>query len=149
MSVEFGPVHLPADELEPASILTTNLRVWAEIGRTKMPASTVVGMAEGAIIDLDCESDEPADLYVNGRHFGTGRLILVDGEWALRVESLDDEGEYEADEGDEPGAEAEAGVEADAGMEAEADTGAEPAAYGAPDFEHLSSDGQGDQTATD
>src|SRR3982751_6333022 len=92
MRVEFGPVHLlPSEEVEASSLLDTKLRVWAEIGRTRMPAATVVGMSEGAILDLDRESDEPADLYVNGRHFGTGRLILVDGEWALRVESLDDE----------------------------------------------------------
>jgi len=91
MSVEFGPVHsLPSEELEAGSLLETNLRVWAEVGRTKMPAASVVGMAEGAIVDLECEADEPADLYVNGRHFGTGRLILVDGEWALRVETLDE-----------------------------------------------------------
>jgi flagellar motor switch/type III secretory pathway protein FliN len=91
MSVEFGPVHsLPDAELEAISLMDLTLRVWAEVGRTQMPAASVVGMAEGSIVDLDCEADEPADLYVNGRHFGTGRLILVDGEWALRVESLDE-----------------------------------------------------------
>jgi flagellar motor switch/type III secretory pathway protein FliN len=121
MSVEFGPVHmLPADELEPASLLNTTLRVWAEVGRTRMPASTVVGMAEGAIVDLDCESDEPADLYVNGRHFGTGRLILVDGEWALRVETLDDGGGAAQDESGDDDA-----------------------------VEHLSSPDQGDAAASD
>jgi flagellar motor switch protein FliN/FliY len=94
MSVEFGPVHtLPGDELEAASLLDTELRVWVEIGRTRMPAASVVGMPEGAILDLDREAEDPADLYVNGRHFGTGRLILVEGEWALRIESLDDAGE--------------------------------------------------------
>jgi flagellar motor switch protein FliN len=91
VSVEFGPVHsLPPEELEASSLLDTKLRVWAEIGRTQMPAATVVGMSEGAILDLDREADDPADLYVNGRHFGTGRLILVDGEWALRIETLTD-----------------------------------------------------------
>jgi flagellar motor switch/type III secretory pathway protein FliN len=101
MSVEFGPVHsMPPEELGAASLLDTTLRVWAEIGRTKLPAATVVGMSEGAILDLDRESEDPADLYVNGRHFGTGRLILVDGEWALRIETLD---ELE-DAGDEPDA---------------------------------------------
>jgi flagellar motor switch protein FliN/FliY len=102
MSVEFGPVHsMPSDELEAGSLLDTELRVWVEIGRAQMPAATVVGMAEGAILDLDREADDPADLYVNGRHFGTGRLILVDGEWAMRIESLDD---------DEPAAETDAGA---------------------------------------
>lgn len=101
MSVEFGPVHsLPAEELGAGSLLDTGLRVWAEVGRTKMPAASVVGMPEGAILDLDREADEPADLYVNGRHFGTGRLILVDGEWALRVESLDNDGDL--DDEDKP-----------------------------------------------
>ena len=91
MSVEFRPVHsFPGDELEPASLLDTELRVWVEIGRTRMPAASVVGMPEGAILDLDREAEDPADLYVNGRHFGTGRLILVEGEWALRIESVDD-----------------------------------------------------------
>jgi flagellar motor switch protein FliN/FliY len=77
------------DELAANTLLDMPLRVWAEIGRTKLPAAFVVGMPEGSIIDLDCEPEEPAELYVNGRPFGTGRLVLVDGEWALRVETLD------------------------------------------------------------
>jgi flagellar motor switch protein FliN/FliY len=94
MTADFGPVVPRHDEeLDPTAMLDLPLRVWAEVGRTLMPAASVVGMAEGAILDLDREPDEPADLYVNGRHFGTGRLILVDGEWALRVESLDDDDE--------------------------------------------------------
>ena len=76
------------DEMTGASLLDMPLRVWAEIGRTRLPAAYVVGMPQGAIVDLDCEPDEPAELFVNGRLFGTGRLVLVDGEWAIRVESL-------------------------------------------------------------
>ena len=86
---EHSDAMAPPEELNAVSLLDMPLRVWAEIGRTRMPAAFVVGMPEGAIVDLDCEPDQPADLYVNGRHFGTGRLVLVDGEWALRVESLD------------------------------------------------------------
>jgi flagellar motor switch protein FliN len=81
------------DELEAGSLLDMPLRVWAEIGRTKLPAAFVVGMPQGAIVDLDCEPDEPATLFVNGRYFGTGRLVLVDGEWALRVETLTEDGD--------------------------------------------------------
>jgi flagellar motor switch protein FliN/FliY len=93
-----APVHaIPGDELEAESLLDLQLRVWVEVGRARMPAASVVGMSEGAIIDLDREPEEPADLYVNGRHFGTGRLILVDGEWALRVETVDDEQELDAE----------------------------------------------------
>ena len=84
-------------ELQPGTLLDMRLRVWAEIGRARMPAAFVVGMPAGAIVDLDCGPDEPADLFVNGRHFGTGRLVLVDGEWALRVESLDEDRDTDED----------------------------------------------------
>ena len=125
MSVEFGPVHsLPPEELEPASLLDTGLRVWAEVGRTRMPAASVVGMPEGAILDLDREADDPADLYVNGRHFGTGRLILVEGEWALRIETLDHPADAEGD------------GEGDAGDDADA-------------VEHVSNPDQGDPSPSD
>ncbi len=94
MNIDPAPIGPESGaELEPESLLDLPLRVWAEIGRTHMPAAFVVGMPAGAIVDLDCDPDAPADLYVNGRHFGTGRLVLVDGEWALRVESLDQDAE--------------------------------------------------------
>ena len=100
MSTEMQDPHdLPSGELEASALLDMPLRVWAEIGRARMPAAFVVGMPKGAIVDLDCDPDEPADLFVNGRHFGTGRLVLVDGEWALRVETLDDD-QLEGDAGE-------------------------------------------------
>lgn len=149
MTVEFGPVHsLPPEELEPASLMNTTLRVWAEVGRTRMPAASVVGMAEGAIVDLDREPDDPADLYINGRHFGTGRLILVEGEWALRVETLDDDGRDEPDEPDE----ADEAEEAEAVDAAHADEADQPYPAEQPyeaSLEHPSSPDQVDQHPTD
>ncbi len=116
MSTEFVPLEPPVDPLDPpsqpldpSSLLDMPLRVWAEIGRARMPAAFVVGMPQGAIVDLDVDPDDPADLFVNGRHFGTGRLILVDGEWALRVESLDEDAEAPVEQsssGDQDTAEA-------------------------------------------
>jgi flagellar motor switch protein FliN/FliY len=103
--------QMPCDELEPDSLLDMPLRVWAEIGRAHMPAAFVVGMPTGAIVDLDCEPDEPADLFVNGRHYGTGRLVLVDGEWAFRVETLDEDAapnvEHVSSDGQQTGGSAE------------------------------------------
>jgi flagellar motor switch protein FliN/FliY len=95
VSAEHAADEFDLGELEPHTLLDMPLRVWAEIGRARMPAAFVVGTPKGAIIDLECGPDEPADLFVNGRHFGTGRLVLVEGEWALRIETLD--GDRDAD----------------------------------------------------
>ena len=44
-----------------------------------MPSAEVVGLPPGAVVELDRQADEPIDLYVNGRRFATGRLVVVDG----------------------------------------------------------------------
>ncbi len=64
------------------------LRVSAEIGRSSMPLARAVSMPPGALIELDRAADEAVDLLVNGRRFATGRLVLVDDEWAVRVEDV-------------------------------------------------------------
>jgi flagellar motor switch protein FliN/FliY len=65
------------------------VRVWAELGRAQMPSAQVVGLPSGAVVELDRSADEPIDLYVNGRRFATGRLMVVDGtDWAVRIETV-------------------------------------------------------------
>jgi flagellar motor switch protein FliN len=65
------------------------VRVWAELGRAQMPSAQVVGIPAGAVVELNRSADEPIDLYVNGRRFATGRLVVVDGtDWAVRIEEV-------------------------------------------------------------
>jgi flagellar motor switch protein FliN/FliY len=65
------------------------VRVCAELGRARMPSSQIVGLPTGAVVELNRQADEPIDLYVNGRRFATGRLMVVDGaDWAVRIESI-------------------------------------------------------------
>jgi flagellar motor switch protein FliN/FliY len=65
------------------------VRVWAELGRASMPTAEVVGLPAGAVVELDRSADEPIDLYVNGRRFATGRLLVDEGnEWAVRIETV-------------------------------------------------------------
>ncbi|HET7171876.1 MAG TPA: FliM/FliN family flagellar motor switch protein [Gaiellales bacterium] len=71
-----------------AAIRSVPVRVWAELGRTRMPVGRAVDLASGAVVDLDRAPDDPVDLYVNGRRFATGRLLLVEDEWAVRVETV-------------------------------------------------------------
>ena len=73
------------------------VRVWAELGRARMPSAQVVGLPAGAVVELDKQADEPIDLYVNGTHFATGRLVVVDGtDWAVRIEHVLDNNETDS-----------------------------------------------------
>jgi flagellar motor switch protein FliN/FliY len=66
----------------------TKLRVWAELGRTRMPLGRALTLPLGAVVDLDQPADAPVQLYVNGVAFARGHLIVRDGDWAVSIDQL-------------------------------------------------------------
>ncbi len=82
----------PTDDLqEPLreAMLDVDVRVWAELGRARMSSQRAVALPRGAVVELDREADDAIDLYVDGLHFATGRLVVTDeGELAVRLESV-------------------------------------------------------------
>jgi flagellar motor switch protein FliN/FliY len=65
------------------------LRVWAELGRVRMPLHQLVGLPVSAVVELDREVDAPIDLYVDDLRFASGRLLVTDEqEWAVRIETV-------------------------------------------------------------
>ncbi|MGH2948383.1 MAG: FliM/FliN family flagellar motor switch protein [Solirubrobacteraceae bacterium] len=91
---EFGVSEVAAPERPDAPVATRPslsgipVRVWAELGRARMPSADVVGLPPGAVVELNRGAEEPIDLYVNGRHFATGRLMVDGTDWAVRIEEL-------------------------------------------------------------
>ncbi|MEA2156502.1 MAG: flagellar motor switch protein FliN [Solirubrobacteraceae bacterium] len=86
-------VAAPGEEREaavPADLLgDVGVRISAELGRVNMTIRRAVGLAPGAVVELDRELEDPIDLYVNGRRLGTGRLVTLDGdEWAVRIDTV-------------------------------------------------------------
>jgi flagellar motor switch protein FliN/FliY len=93
-----GPAFDGFDVPARPSLAGIPVRVWAELGRAQMPSAQVVGLPAGAVVELDRAADEPIDLYVNGRRFATGRLVVVDGtDWAVRIEDVLPAGDALAD----------------------------------------------------
>jgi flagellar motor switch protein FliN len=65
------------------------IRVWAELGRTRMSSGRVVTLPGGAVVELDREVEAPIDLYADGMRFATGRLLVTDdGGLAVRIEQV-------------------------------------------------------------
>lgn len=65
------------------------VRVWAELGRTRMSSGRIVALPGGAVVELDREVDAPIDLYADGMRFATGRLLVCeDGALAVRIEQV-------------------------------------------------------------
>jgi flagellar motor switch protein FliN len=103
LGAEVAPAPGAAGAAAPAAPAVPSLagipvRVWAELGRARMPSAQVVGLPSGAIVELDRQADDPIDLYVNGTLFATGRLVVVDEtDWAVRIEHVLDTTKSSAD----------------------------------------------------
>lgn len=80
---------MSVDPLSTDALLDVKVRLSVELGRTRLPLASVVGLGDGAIVDLDRMPDDPVEVFANGRLVGKGRLLLDDGEWALRLEEID------------------------------------------------------------
>jgi flagellar motor switch protein FliN len=66
-----------------------DVRVWAELGRARMPTGEVVGLPSGAIVELDREAEDVVDLYVDGQRYAIGRLVVTDDDsWGVRIERV-------------------------------------------------------------
>lgn len=88
-SASSGVLDVSAQGTMRDSLRTTRVRVSAEVGRTRLPVESLVGVPAGTVIELDRDADDPIDVYVNGRHFAIGRLVLTEtAEWAVRIETV-------------------------------------------------------------
>jgi flagellar motor switch protein FliN/FliY len=66
------------------------MRVWAELGRTRLPLSDTLTLPLGAVVELDRHADAPVDLYVNGLRFAQGNLMVDDdGHWTIRLTEME------------------------------------------------------------
>ena len=54
--------------------------VTVEIGKTKKLISEILEFGEGSVIELDKQSSEPVDIFVNGVLFAKGSVVVVEGE---------------------------------------------------------------------
>ena len=71
------------------ALLSVDVRVWAELGRARIPTGRLVELPGGAILELDRDADERIDLYVDGLRYATGRLVVCDQDtWGLRIDEV-------------------------------------------------------------
>jgi flagellar motor switch protein FliN len=73
---------------EMGLVLDIELDVTIELGRTSMLIRDIVKLGPGSIVELDKLSGEPVDLYVNGRRFAKGEVVVVDENFAVRITEL-------------------------------------------------------------
>jgi flagellar motor switch protein FliN len=93
---DFGPPQpAPRNSLENklgdqslGRVLDLRLPIVIELGRTHMLIKDIVELAPGSVIELNKLVGEPVDLYVNGKRFAQGEVVVIDENFGVRVTDL-------------------------------------------------------------
>ena len=65
-----------------------NVPVSVVIGEREMSVKKVLGLGLGSILQLDKSIDEPADLYLRDAKFATGKIVVVEGRFAVKIQQI-------------------------------------------------------------
>ncbi len=69
-------------------VLDIGVELTVELGRTRMPIREVLALGPGALLALDTLAGEPVNLRVNGTLIARGDVVVVDGNYGVRVIEL-------------------------------------------------------------
>ena len=90
-SIEFSE----ADETEIAGtggsidiLLGMNILVTVSIGQTELPVRRLLQLGPGSVLKLDKSIDAPVDLFLRDTKFATGNVVVVDGQFAVRIKQI-------------------------------------------------------------
>jgi len=62
-----------------------DVRLTVELGRKSMRLRDVLALRESSVIELDRLTDEPLDMFVNGKLIARGEVIAQGSRFAIRV----------------------------------------------------------------
>lgn len=83
----------PSENLGPMAMLRdVTLAVSVELGRTELSLSDVLGMHIGSVVELDRAAGSPADIRVNGTLLARGEVVVIEGNYAIRIIELIESG---------------------------------------------------------
>ena len=69
-------------------LLDVGVKLTVELGSCQMPMRDLLQLAAGSVVQLDKASDAPVDLYVSGKLFASGEVVVVEGRIGMRITEL-------------------------------------------------------------
>ncbi|MGA9527476.1 MAG: flagellar motor switch protein FliN [Terriglobales bacterium] len=69
-------------------LLDVNLALTLRFGQRDMTLREVLELSSGAVIELDRHVEEPADLLLGDRVIARGQVVIVDGNYGIKITEL-------------------------------------------------------------
>jgi flagellar motor switch protein FliN/FliY len=87
----FPDADADLDDARPNSLSLlrgVEMRVTAELGRTRLPVAHVLELGPGSVVELDRVAGTPVDVLVNGTVIAYGEVVVVDEEYGVRITEI-------------------------------------------------------------
>ncbi len=69
-------------------LLDMAVPVTVVIGQTQMPVKQLLQLGPGSVVELDRSVNAPADLYLRDSKFATGTIVVVEDQFAVRINEI-------------------------------------------------------------
>ena len=80
--------YYTADAENNVKIRSVPVDVTVEIGKTKRVVSEILEFGEGSVIELDRQSAEPVDIFVNGVLFAKGTVVVIEENFGVKITEI-------------------------------------------------------------
>ena len=77
---------VPAQNLD--LLLDLEMPVTISFGATRLPLNEIAKLTTGSIVELDRTIGEPVELVVNNRSIARGEVVVVEGNFAVRIKQV-------------------------------------------------------------
>lgn len=85
---DLGLGALPGAQRDLRLLADVQVEVAVELGRVKLPLRELLALGPGAVLELDRAADAPVDVLVNGCLVARGEVVVIDGEFGVRVTAV-------------------------------------------------------------
>jgi flagellar motor switch protein FliN len=95
----FAPRPSSASSGAAPLLMGVKLPIRVLLGRTELCLRDIAQLGNGAVVELDCSPDDPVEIIVNGRVIAHGEVVVVAGNYGVRITKIASRGEAPEPEG--------------------------------------------------
>lgn len=80
-------------------LMGVKLPIRVLLGRTQLCLREISELGSGAVVELDCSPDDPVEIIVNDRVIAQGEVVVVGGNYGVRITKIASRGSEPEPEG--------------------------------------------------
>lgn len=88
MSTAPAPTPTTATPPNLDVLMDVAVTVSAELGGCQLPMRDVLQLGIGSVVRLDKSADAPVELFVNGKFFARGEVVVVENRFGIKITEL-------------------------------------------------------------